>query len=228
MKKPRLVNLSSFTCRFIQGVEQRKQVNNFVPKQGIQKTQNECILLLMLCCFSFSAPNPPPPPPYSLSSSDKNYDCDCEYHKRRGYRDVIYPFQKYLFTILIEILQSLIIVNKTTFLELKNSSGRAESNRTKRCCNFRGQQVLQQKFITEMTKNNIRCCYLVTKLCPTLCDPTDHSPPDSSVHGISQARILEWLVIFFSRGSSQPRDRTNISCIGRRVLYRSSTREAQE
>lgn len=104
MKKPRLVDLSSFTCRFIQRVEQRKQVNNFVPKQEIQKTQNECILLLMLCCFSFSAPNPPPPP-YSLSSSDKNYDCDCDYHKRRGYRDVIYPFQKHLFTILGEILE---------------------------------------------------------------------------------------------------------------------------
>ena len=43
---------------------------------------------------------------------------------------------------------------------------------------------------------------LVTKLCLTLCDPMDCSPPGSSVHGILQARILEWVAIPFSRGSS--------------------------
>ena len=52
------------------------------------------------------------------------------------------------------------------------------------------------------------CCWLVTKSCPTLCDPVDYSPPGSSVHGISQARILEWVAIAFSRGSSWPRDWT--------------------
>ena len=41
---------------------------------------------------------------------------------------------------------------------------------------------------------------------PSLCDPADSSPPGSSVHGISQARLLEWVSISFSRGSSQPRD----------------------
>ena len=41
----------------------------------------------------------------------------------------------------------------------------------------------------------------------------DHSPPGSSVHGISQARVLEWVAISFSRGSSWPRDQTHISCI---------------
>ena len=45
------------------------------------------------------------------------------------------------------------------------------------------------------------------------CDPMDCSLPRSSVHGISQARILEWVAISFSRGSSQPRDQTCISCI---------------
>ena len=46
------------------------------------------------------------------------------------------------------------------------------------------------------------------KSCSTLCDPTDCSyPPGSSVHGIFQARILEWLAISYSRGSSRPRDR---------------------
>ena len=52
---------------------------------------------------------------------------------------------------------------------------------------------------------------LVTQLCPTLCDPVDYSPPGSSVHGILQARILEWVAIPFSRGSSRPRDGTWVS-----------------
>ena len=54
---------------------------------------------------------------------------------------------------------------------------------------------------------------LVSKSCPTLCDPMDCSPPGSSVHGTSQARLLEWVAISFSSGSSQPRNRTHISCI---------------
>ena len=45
----------------------------------------------------------------------------------------------------------------------------------------------------------------VAQLCPTLCDPMDCSPPGSSIHGIFQARVLEWVAISFSRGSSQPR-----------------------
>ena len=45
----------------------------------------------------------------------------------------------------------------------------------------------------------------------TLCDPRDCSPPGSFVHGILQARILEWVAISFSRGSSQPRDQTQVS-----------------
>ena len=48
----------------------------------------------------------------------------------------------------------------------------------------------------------------VTKLCPTLCDTLDGSPPDFSVHGILQTRTLEWVATSFSRESSQPRDRT--------------------
>ena len=49
---------------------------------------------------------------------------------------------------------------------------------------------------------------LVARSCPTLCNPVDCSLPTSSVHGILQAKILEWVPILFSRGSSQPRDRT--------------------
>ena len=59
---------------------------------------------------------------------------------------------------------------------------------------------------------------LVIQLCLTLCDPVDYSPPGSSVHAILWARILEWVVIPFSRGSSQPRDRTWVSCIVGRVF----------
>ena len=59
------------------------------------------------------------------------------------------------------------------------------------------------------------------------CDPMDCSPSSSSVYGIFQARILEWVDISFSRGSSQPRDRMGISCIVRRVLYHWATWEAQ-
>ena len=57
---------------------------------------------------------------------------------------------------------------------------------------------------------------LVNNLFVFICNPMDCSPPSSSVHGILQARILEWVAIPFSRGSSQPRDWTQVSCIGGR------------
>ena len=58
----------------------------------------------------------------------------------------------------------------------------------------------------------------VALLCLTICDPMDCSPRGSSVLGILQARILEWVAISFSRGSSQPRDRTQVSCIAGRFF----------
>ena len=66
----------------------------------------------------------------------------------------------------------------------------------------------------------VRMCVsvLVAQLCLTLCDPMDCSPPGSSVHGILQARILEWVAIPFSRGSSQPRDWTQVSCTASRFF----------
>ena len=67
---------------------------------------------------------------------------------------------------------------------------------------------------------------LVSKLCPTLCNPTDCSPPGSSVHGILQARILEWVAILFSRGSSWPWDWTGLSCIAGGFFTVWATREA--
>ena len=59
---------------------------------------------------------------------------------------------------------------------------------------------------------------------PTLCDPMDRSLSGSSVHGIFQARVLEWIPVSFSRGSSQPRNRTQVSRItGRRFTVWATT-----
>ena len=70
------------------------------------------------------------------------------------------------------------------------------------------------------TKHHVNsCCYSVIQLCPTLQWSHELSLPGSSVHGISQARTLEWVAIFFSKASSQPRDQICLSCIGRWVLY---------
>ena len=69
--------------------------------------------------------------------------------------------------------------------------------------------------------------HLVTQSCPTLCEPMDGSLPGSSVHGILQARILEWVAMPFSWGSSQPRTRTQVS-LAARFLTIWATREAHE
>ena len=66
------------------------------------------------------------------------------------------------------------------------------------------------------------CCAKLLQLCLTLFNSVDCSLPGSSVHGTFQARILEWVAISFSRGSSRSRNQTRISyiaCIGRQVLY---------
>ena len=70
------------------------------------------------------------------------------------------------------------------------------------------------------------CVISCFKSCPSLCDPMDYSQPGSSVHGVLQARTLEWAAISSSRGSSPPRDRMHIFCIGRRILYHWATWEA--
>ena len=63
----------------------------------------------------------------------------------------------------------------------------------------------------------------LAQLCPTLCDPVDYT-----VHGILQARILEWVTFSFSRGSSQPRDQIQVSHTAGRFFSSWTTREAQE
>ena len=59
----------------------------------------------------------------------------------------------------------------------------------------------------------VLCDSVVSRSCPTLCNPMDYRPSGSSVHGILKARILEWAAMPFSRGSSQFRDRTWVSLI---------------
>ena len=60
---------------------------------------------------------------------------------------------------------------------------------------------------------------LVAKSCQLFCDPMDCIPPGSSVHCISQARILEWVAISFSKESFLSRDQTCVSYIGKWILY---------
>ena len=75
--------------------------------------------------------------------------------------------------------------------------------------------------------NYMRVCVCpVAKLCLTLCNPVGCSLPGSSVHGTFQTRILEWVVISSSRGSSQTRDKSCVSCTGRWILCHRATRKA--
>ena len=65
---------------------------------------------------------------------------------------------------------------------------------------------------------NINVCVWITQSCLTLCNPMDCNPPGSFVHEIFQTRILKWIAIPFSRGSSWPRDQTLVSCIAGRFF----------
>ena len=101
--------------------------------------------------------------------------------------------------------------------------------------NYTVHEILQARILEVVafpffrgTENQFKCNQIVAKgnvfnyhesesegaqSCPTLCDPMDCSLPVSSVLGIFQARVLEWIAISFSRGSSQPRDQTWVSHI---------------
>ena len=70
------------------------------------------------------------------------------------------------------------------------------------------------------------CMCSVARLCPTLWGPMDYRLPGSSVHGILQTRILEWVDYPSSRGSSQPRNWTGVSCVAGRFFSSWATREA--
>ena len=99
------------------------------------------------------------------------------------------------------------------------------------CLNRCRESIWQNSSFCDKNSQQIRCRWnmLHAQSCPTLHNPMDCSLPGSSVHGISQASILEWVAIPFSRGFSWPRDWTQVSCvscIGRWILYHWATREA--
>ena len=85
------------------------------------------------------------------------------------------------------------------------------------------QRTIARKIPKYLEIKQHMCVHVKTlQLCPTLCNPMDCSLSGSSVHGILQARTLEWVAILSFRGSSRPRDWTRISyisCIGKQVVY---------
>ena len=91
------------------------------------------------------------------------------------------------------------------FLAPKITADGDLSHEIKRCLLF------GRKVMTNLVK-----VIEVTQSCPTLCNPMDYSLPGYSLHGILQERILEWIAISFSRGSSLPRDRTQVSQVAGR------------
>ena len=80
--------------------------------------------------------------------------------------------------------------------------------------------------VWQTVSKHYKKCKLLTQLCLILCYPIDYSPPDSSVYGILQARILGWVAIPFSKVSSQPRNWTQVFCIAGRFFTIWATREA--
>ena len=82
------------------------------------------------------------------------------------------------------------------------------------CKTLKGQKRMWHSNLENAFSPELTGCHCsVAKSCPTLCHPMDCSPRGSSVNGISQAGVLEWVAIFFSKGSSQPRDQNCVSCI---------------
>ena len=73
--------------------------------------------------------------------------------------------------------------------------------------------------VFETVSSTCVCVCVCAQLCQILCNLMDYSPPGSSVHGIFWARIEKWVAISFSRGSSWPRDKICVSCIGRQIFF---------
>ena len=88
---------------------------------------------------------------------------------------------------------------------------------------FKAQCLCSLLFIQKLAQY----AYVYMLSCVRLCDPMDCSPPGSSVHGILQGGILQWVAIPFSRRSSQLRDWTRVSCIADRFFTICTTRKAQ-
>ena len=117
------------------------------------------------------------------------------------------------------------------WVAISSSRGSSQS-RDRTCVSCIGRQIpyhwgtWEDQYTHTHTHTHTHTYAKSLQLCPTLCNPMNYSLPVSSVHGILQARILEWAVISFSRGSSQPRNWTCVSCIGRQIPYHWATWEA--
>ena len=101
------------------------------------------------------------------------------------------------------------------------------NNHMKRCSTSLIIRETQIKTTMRYHFTLIRISSVQSLSCVQLCNPMDYSPPGSSVHGILQARILKWVAIPFSRGSSQPKDQIRVSCNSGRFFTISATRETQ-
>ena len=86
-----------------------------------------------------------------------------------------------------------------------------------RIVNWRGEDGALERSGWDQMQASLGVRAKLLQSCPTICNPMDCSPPGSSVHGILQARILKWVAMPSSRGSSQPRDRT---CVSYSLLHR--------
>ena len=124
-------------------------------------------------------------------------------------------------------------------------NGKKKENYPKAALNFTGslfstvgvskQMLIGQKWFGEQISleetlikpASVGQSVLVAQTCLALCDPMDCSPPSSSVRGILQARILEWVAIPSSRGSSWPGDQTQVSCLAGIFFTLWATKEAQ-
>ena len=88
-------------------------------------------------------------------------------------------------------------------------------------------EILKNILIARVDVEPMNTEVSVTQLCPALCDSMHCSPPGSSVHRILQAKILGWVAISFSGGSSRAKDQIQVSCIAGRLFIIRTTREAQ-
>ena len=110
-----------------------------------------------------------------------------------------------------------IVILHPSFSHLYNGKTKITFYKSQTC------KLEMQKIISDIYESESES--EVAQSCPTLCDPIDCSLPGSSVHGILQAIVLEWIVISFARGSSQPRARTRVSRIVNRHVTVWATRE---
>ena len=78
---------------------------------------------------------------------------------------------------------------------------------------YKIQHLFMIKTLNRSGFRGFMCCAKSLQSCPTLCDPMDYNWPSSSVHGILQTRVLQQVAMPSSKGSSQPRDQTHISCV---------------